>query len=540
MSTNMQVDKTKLLTNTFYNSFAQVFSLISVFLFTPLLLREFGRLQFGLYTLSSSIVASLALLDFGIGQSLTVQIARDDALSARFEMRQKIKSAYLIYTVIGILVALTLVVLGIFSEQLFKVTTYEGLSLSTLLYVNAVIQLFFWPLQSARHVLAGLKDFKSSSLSTLLTLVLVMLAMIVTLLMGRGPVVLSALAGVALLIGQLRNSLVLRAKLNTQVGESAAAKSASDEANVSAESELSVLSDDNATQAKVSDTFQWALIRSLVMASLPLFVIQVSGSLMREQTDRLVLGVMLGAVAVAVYELGAKFSLMFSQLLSLGISAVLPVVSNLEAQKDEARIRQLYVRGSRYLALLLIPIGVLLILMADTILIAWLGNPEPEAALILRLLIGAQIFLPLYALSDSILIAQKRFGFWIKIAIAISLLNLLASIILVKNFGIAGAAAGTLLANLIEFPIFSGYILKTIGLKAGEWLKSTLIPAVATLVLPFAIASALKATLTASALINLLLISALFLSNYWLLTYAIVLKDWEKAQLRGFIEKYLK
>lgn len=544
MSQGALVNKSQLLKNTFYNSFAQAFSLISVFVFTPLLLAEFGRLQFGLYTLAASVVATLALLDFGIGQSLIVQIAEHDELGEQRVIRSKIKAAYLVYGIIGILVALALVILGLYSNTLFSVNSAEGLSLSSLLFVNAVVQLFYWPLQTARHVLAGFKDYKTVSTTALLIVLLNILAMIATLALERGPVVLSALAGLALIIGQARTSLILYKRLHPAAellagsfDSSVTEHSASTIGTLLTEHSTGTV-DPATTQEKTPLSPE--VIKGLILAGLPLFVIQVLGTLMHEQTDRLVLGVMLGGVAVATYELGAKFSLMFAQMVALGVSAVLPVVSNIEARQDNERMRRLFLRGGRYLSLALFPVAALLILLSDIILRVWLGRPEPEANLVMQLLLISQFFHPLYILSDSILTGKRRFKFWISVSAIIALINLGVSILLVQFFGVPGAAAGTVLANLIEFPLFSYYILRKIDLDFKDWFKSSILPASLLLILPILAATGAKALLASIPLLSLIVASLLLLGIYYLTAYAFVLSDWEKEQLRGFFVKVIK
>lgn len=510
MSNAAPVSKSQLAKNTFLNASAQIFSLASVFIFTPLLVEHFGQLQFGLYTLAASITAYATILDFGVGQSLVREVAKADALNDTGSIKQDIAAAFGLYLIIGVLVALVLAGLAFASEALFEVSVAEGLSLKSLLLVQAVIQLFYWPLVTARQALFGLKDFKTTSTSSIAIVIFTMAAMALTIYIGRGPLVLSALSGAILLAANARNFYVL---LRT----------------------LSQRSKEPLTRGSLLSAISPRFMKRLAIGSLPLLVVQLTGILMREQTDKVVLGVMLGGVAVAVYEVGAKFSIMLSQIIGLMSSAVLPLASNLESLDDKDSQVNLFKRGSRYIALVVFPIAVVLIVTAPAIIRAWMGDGYTQAAQVMQILIASQIFLPLYVLGDAILTAQKKFNRWIVIAVVVSVVNLVLSILLASQMGITGVALGTLVANFIEFPFFGSYIAIQAGVPVGEWLRLSLLPILPLLIVVGLLGAAVLHFTQIDSMLVLAAVLGAIVLVFWILAYFTILAPWEREQFKSFL-----
>lgn len=507
MSSHAQVDKSRLALNTIFNSAAQLLSLVSVFLFTPLLVKNFGSLQFGLYTLAGSVVAYAALFDFGIGTALVRNIAKADALQDSEKIASDLKSAVLIYVGIGTIVALVMIVLGIFSESIFKVTAAEAFSLRWLLFISAGVQFFYWPMSVARHALAGFKRYGTIAISSLGQVIGSMVAITLTLYLGKGPVMLSLITGIALLAMSLRNVVALRSSLPKHVEASHITKSAT---------------------------------TALLFSSMPLFALQISGMLMREQTDKVILGVMVGGVAITIYEIGAKGSFLISQFSALLTSAVLPIFSNLEALKQTDRIAQFYERGTRYIAIAVLPVGISLILVMESFITAWMGEGYETSILIARLLIASQLFMPLYLLGDMLLTAREKFSYWLKVSITLSVLNVILSIIFVKLYGVQGVAFGTFIANLLELPLLGRFTARESGLTVGRWLKSALLPALPLLVIPVILYLGFGYIGLLSSFFSVVVVFVMMVAAYWVAVYIIGLHQWERNQIKTFANRVLR
>jgi len=502
-----------LVLNTIFNTLAQLVSLVSVFFFTPLLVKDFGQTQYGLYILAGSVVAYAAIFDFGIGTALIRNVAEADALDDNEKLHEDIQSALVINLAIGALVALVMFVLGVYVQTLFKISPAHAYSLRWLLWINGGVQFFYWPLSTARLVLSGLKRYRSVATTSVFIVVGTMTSMAFVVIAHEGLIVLSLLAGFMLLAGHARNAvLVIKSLPPVRAGRSVV------------------------SFHKVST----ATIKGMLIAGVPLFVIQLTSALMRDQTDKVILGVMVGGAAVALYEVGSKCSFLVSYLISLMCSAVLPVITNLEAQNRKDDSRNFFARGTRYIAIVTLPVAVALFLLSRHFIVTWMGPGYGDSVLILRLLIGSQILMPFYILGDSLLIARKKYSYWIKVSVIVALLNVGLSVLFVYRYGIWGVALGTLAANLVDFPLRGSYVIREAGLKLRTWIEVCMWPAVPALLLLVGCYWVLVRTTLFATLLGVVAGFGIMVAVYWAFMYIVGLKPWERQQAIGFARRLLR
>lgn len=105
---------------------------------------------------------------------------------------------------------------------------------------------------------------------------------------------------------------------------------------------------------------------------------------------RLVLAAGPGLAGAGAYDLGARLAAVVPLLASLPLRVITPLAAHLEARGDRSGLHALLARSTRYVALLALPAAALVLLEAETILLAWTGRPAPShAALAAQCLAGA-------------------------------------------------------------------------------------------------------------------------------------------------------
>ena len=100
---------------------------IMTFIYTPFLIKNLGKSEYGLYTIALSIMAYLTMLDLGFGNSMIRYIAKFKALENKDE-EKKINGLFLFfYCIVGIITLIIGLVLYKNIGLLFKnkFTTYE-------------------------------------------------------------------------------------------------------------------------------------------------------------------------------------------------------------------------------------------------------------------------------------------------------------------------------------------------------------------------------------------------------------------------------
>jgi len=105
-----------------------------------------------------------------------------------------------------------------------------------------------------------------------------------------------------------------------------------------------------------------------------------ASEILGSQLPRLLLAAGPGLAAAGVYDLGARVAGLVPLLASLPLRVIVPLAAHLEARGEPRRLQALLSRSTRYVALLALPPAVLILLQAESLLLAWTGDPAPPGA----------------------------------------------------------------------------------------------------------------------------------------------------------------
>ncbi len=496
-------EKRRLVSNTLANGLSQTAAMFASLAFLPLLIHSFGLKEFGLYMLASSVTAYTALLDLGAGSALTKMVAEHDATGDREALAGSASSTLSFYTVIGVVVALIMVIVGALVQRVFQVDAEGALLLRDLLWVGAVFQLWYWPASTGRHVLAGLQRFDVLAATGVLATVSSIAVTAWVLVSGAGPIVLVALNGAVTALASILNIVSARRLLG-----------------------MPILSYRAASRLRLAAIFSF---------SWPVFVVQLSDALFYQQTDRVVLGIFAGATAVGLYEAAAKFNALLAYASGLSVSAVLPLASSLGAQERHASLKVLLLRGTKYVAALIAPVTLVIVVLARPLIAAWLGPRFDGQGIVAQVLVFPHVLVCLGIMGDAIVISKGRLAGRIPYIVGQAILNLVLSIALVGRYGILGVAIGTAVSHIVDFPLHMRFLLKETATNLGEWLRSVAVPVYPLLLVPLAVAFALSHTALAGSLLGLAAAALLSVLPYWGLLYAFGFTADEKAEARSVL-----
>jgi O-antigen/teichoic acid export membrane protein len=273
--------------------------------------------------------------------------------------------------------------------------------------------------------------------------------------------------------------------------------------------------------------------RTIFSFAWAIFIFQVCTVIVYQQTDRVVLGVFLGAAAVALYEAAGKFQGLVSQLTNFTVSAVLPMASQLQAQGRGDALRTLFLRGTKYSTALLNPVVIVLIVVARPLLQAWLGSDFAAYAVSAQILISHQLLTSSTGVGDSMIAGLGQLKRRIPYVIGVALLNLTLSLILVQRLGILGVVLGTAIPYFIDFPFHMRLVLRAIDVPVARWLKETVLPTYPLLLVPLALSWALAMTPLSGSLLGVAVIGVLSVGVYWVAVYALGFTPHEREEVRS-------
>lgn len=494
----MHREKHRFAANTLLNGLAQSATMLASLVFMPLLVTSFGITHYGLFMLASSVTAYASLADFGVGTALTKLVAERHATGDREGVSSAVASALLFYLAIGALLALVMAAVAFLAGSIFDVSVGDAQTFRNMLLLGAFFQVIFWPASTARHVLAGLQRYDVLAKLGLLSTGLAILATLAVLVTGEGPLLLIGLNGVVMtlvavvtVIAASRIAEIRRVPAPRGLGHLGAILSIS-----------------------------WAV-----------FVVQLSDALFYSQTDRVVLGIILGATAVGVYEAAAKFSMLVTNISSLTISAVLPLASGMAAEGRHASLRSLFVRGTKYIAALVAPLALTTAVLAEPIIRAWLGQAFAGQGATAAVLVLPHLAVSLGLMGDAIVVSRGRIVKRIPYIVGQAVLNVVLSTLLAVPFGVMGVAIGTATAHLVDFPLHLRFLLAETGVSLAEWMRRVIVPVYPQLLVPLGVGFALRGTELGETLRGLAALAMLMLVAYWATVYITGLSPEERIEL---------
>lgn len=142
--------------------YVQLISNVAVkFVYTPFLLRALGQNEYGLFSLTMSIVGYLAILDLGFGSTVTRFTVKYKDEGDKSKLYGLYSTLSVIYIIIGLLSMLICFILSISADNLYGSTmsVEEVSKLKVMILLCGVNLMFSFPLQISASVLIAYEKF---------------------------------------------------------------------------------------------------------------------------------------------------------------------------------------------------------------------------------------------------------------------------------------------------------------------------------------------------------------------------------------------
>jgi O-antigen/teichoic acid export membrane protein len=492
-------EKRRLVANTLASTVAQLSALAIAFVLAPFLIRAFGVHAYGAYTLVASVAAFTLLLDFGLGPAVEKLLSEYLAAERKADAGALLASVTVAYAGVGVLVLLVDLALAAGAAHVFHLEAGEQILLRRLLLVAGASALAWWPLSVGARALGGLQRYTHTAAVTAGVAVGNALAAVAVVLTHRGPLALAvasnavSIVGAALMLALARGQLVARG-------------------------------------VPASRPSRAALGAALAFSG-PVFLLQLAVQVLYHQTDRLLLGMFVGSVAVTLYEGPARLVALIVQLTGFGNTALMPFASQLEATRRSDTLAALLLRASRYVSAFVAPLALLLAVLARPLLVGWLGPAFAEAELATVMLTGLQVLLVSLSVGHTVVVATGKLPGRLPVILGVVALNLVISVALVRRYGMTGVALGTVVASLLDYPLHLRYLVRHAGLRYGAFVREVVLPVYPLLLLPAGVAVAARAfgvTATLAGTAATFVMAALL---YWMVFLGVMVRREERDGL---------
>lgn len=231
-------------------------------------------------------------------------------------------------------------------------------------------------------------------------------------------------------------------------------------------------------------------VRGELGEAVPLLALRATGVGFR-QLDKVVLGIVVGAVAVGGFDVAEKINLVPMTLLGVLTSALIPAAA--VAVRRASGPGPLAVRSTTWCALLVVPLSGMIVGLAGPLTQLTAGTAVTGAPAAVRWLALTTAIACSYAASFEAAIGLGAGRRLAPIALAELTLNLVATVVLARWFGLAGSAAASALTALVVAPILLRVLGEVVGAPVGALVRAT-VPGVvvavpATLLTWFAVGS---------------------------------------------------
>jgi O-antigen/teichoic acid export membrane protein len=494
--------------NTISNYAGKIVTLGLWFFLTPFVLNRLGPSLYGMWILVGSLISYGSLLDFGIANAITKYIAEYYGKGDFEQAHSLIATALWFYTVVGLAAILLGAIFAPISPYVFHVPADQHATFSWLVFLSGIGLGLSLPCATPIAILRGLQRFDLINLIGIVGMLLFAASTVVVLLLGGGALGMVTVNILVNLVMQVPAIwLIRRNARELHFGWSGAKRSH---------------------------------LRMVASFSSALFVINIAGQL-QAKTDEIVVGAFLPVSNVTPYSIAHRLSDIPQMLTEQFMKVLMPLASQLHAENDQRRLRQLYIISTRLTLASFLPLGLGVILLAKPFLTAWVGIAYAPYAGLVLLLVCASLFDTLMWPASSILQGMARHRLLAISAIASGLLNLAISVALVRPLGLAGVALGTLIPTILECLFFvTPYSIRVVGISLRTALQEIFLPILAPSISMGLVLMLLRSLINPTAIIPILAVGGLGLLAYVAVYFSIGASAQEKQMFRGLASNALR
>ncbi len=424
--------------------------LMMAFFLTPFLVNRLGNVQFGLWAIIGGVMAYGGLFDLGVSSAVVKYVGEHTDLDDVPGVEKVIHSSFAVYMAIGAAVLVFTGVAAVVVPLIFPIPPeLVGTSMTLVAITGGSLALNF-PLGMYNGVLLGLQRHHVVNAADILWGVGTTAGAVVVVAAGGG------LVGLAL-VYLAGNTLGQAIRIGYLVIKHP-------------EVRWLRIRFDRAASGKIFNFSIWAFLLRLAVT-------------LRSRTDEIVVGASLSVAAVTPYFVGMRLSDALDRLTGQLTTALFPYGSRLDALEDREGLRHMYMTAGRSNLAIAMPMALFMWIQAPRFIEAWMGPGFEQSTLTARLLILAvmcQVFVAVGHTSLKSINRHQAIASWSMVEV---LANLALSLILVRFYGLAGVAAGTLIpAVAYNLGFVLPHASRRLGVRVRTVVRRSVVPQIPALI----------------------------------------------------------
>jgi O-antigen/teichoic acid export membrane protein len=426
------------------NYVAQAVTAISALLLTPVLLHDLGRTVFGVWILVSSIVTYLQLFGDAFGGATTRLVAEDAGVRPQAAVRT-LNTTFFALVPLGVLALVFGVVVAFFFPDIVHVDTGLRTKVITAVAVLAVSVGIALPCDTFGGALLGHQRFDLLAISNAVLMAVTTAASIVIVVLGGGIVPLAiATTVISVSLHAVRYLMVAKIQPGTRI------------------------------RPRLIDRSQ---LRRVVQMSGWFFLLNLLTALYNTVCDVLIVGIVAGVRAAALYAVGSRLAKAAMQALDSLAQVFFPHASHTARNDSRSALAAVAVDGTRVTLLGGTMAALVFVVLASPGIRAWVGSGyETSAQVLVVLALAMALGSPFRALGNIMTGAGDLRALTMVRAGEVAI-NLAASVALVFVMGPVGAAVGTL-AGVVLFRLPVGLVIgcRAVGIPVRTLVRKAVMP----------------------------------------------------------------
>lgn len=466
-------------------------------LYIPFMTSKLGQSEYGLYSMVSSIIGYLTMLDLGFGNALIVYTAKYRK-QQKYDEERKLHGMFnIIFFIIGLIAGVLGLVLYFNVDNLFSATLtsveLEKMKVMMIILTFNLSVTFFFSIYSS--IVSAYEKFIFQKVLALLNTVLKHVIMIPFLFLGYKSICMTVIVTVINVTVLLCNYLYCRNKLNIRIKYNG---------------------------------FDKKLFKQIMGYSFFIFlgiiVDKINWSL-----DSFILGAVSGTIAVSVYAMATNFSTLFINLSKALSGVFLPKISKMVARgASDEELTNEFIKVGRLQFYIIFLMITGFILVGKEFITSWAGREYVNSYYIAVILIVPSLFSLIQNTGISIMQAKNMHKFRSVLLIFIALANVAASIPLAKLYEGIGTALGTGLSLIVgNVIILNIYYYKKVHLDIIKFWKN-IFKMVIYFLVPVFLVFVLSIVITLTGFAYVILLGFIYVILYMITAYLFVMNDYEK------------
>ena len=369
-------------------------------LYTPILTAKLGQTEYGLYSLVTSVISYLTILDFGFGNAIIIYTTRYRNKNEKDKEQKLHGMFFIIYSIIGIIAGIIGAILWFNVDNLFGNTMSEG-ELSTAKVLMGILTFNLvatFPLSIFSSIITSYEKFVFSKTLNLLRIILNPIIMLVLLNFGVKSIGLVILVTVLNITTLILNFIYCKTKLKIKLK---------------------------------FGKIDFKLLKEIMAYSVWIFLNSIMDKI-NWSLDQFVLGIYAGSVAVAIYAVAGQLNQMYMNFSTAISGVLLPKVTKMESDHaSNKEFTDIFIKTGRiqFIVMALIITGFVLF-GKEFIEIMWVG-PEYSESYIIACILMIPTTIPLIQnVGLNILQAKNKYKFRVIVLMVFAVVNVILSIIL--------------------------------------------------------------------------------------------------------------